>query len=130
MKAEEISRVVKERYSKAAQTSGAGEDSHCCPSVASPDAGFAAQQGLYTPDDLASAPELAAVALRAEQLHKTEFLQKPFSRETICEVVKKAIDSSSSTAPAESDSKGSQTKKPLLMSFIPRLDESKLPWKD
>jgi two-component system response regulator HydG len=79
---------------------------------------------------LISGYDPSAVALRAEQLHITEFLQKPFSRETICEVVKKAIDSSSSTAPAESDSKGSQTKKPLLMSFIPRLDESKLPWKD
>src|SRR5208337_3227249 len=59
MKAEEISRVVKERYSKAAQTSGAGEDSYCCPSVAPPGAGFAAQHHLYTPEDLASAPELA-----------------------------------------------------------------------
>ena len=59
MKAKEISRVVKERYSKAAQTSGAGEDSYCCPSVAPPGAGFAAQHHLYTPEDLASAPELA-----------------------------------------------------------------------
>ena len=79
---------------------------------------------------LMSGYDPSAIALRAQQLRITEFLQKPFSRETICEVVKKAIDSSSSTAPAESDSKGSQTKKPLLMSFIPRLDESKLPWKD
>ena len=59
MKAEEISRVVKERYSKAAQTSGAREVSCCCPSAAPPGAGFAAQQGLYTPEDLASVPELA-----------------------------------------------------------------------
>ena len=59
MKAEEILRVVKERYSKAAQTSGAGENSCCYPSPASPGAGFAAQQGLYTPEDLASVPELA-----------------------------------------------------------------------
>ena len=59
MKAEEISRVVKERYSKAAQTSGAGEDSYCCPGVAPPGAGFAAQHHLYTPEDLASAPQLA-----------------------------------------------------------------------
>ena len=71
-----------------------------------------------------------SVALRAEQLRITEFLQKPFSRETICEVMQKAIDSSSSTAPAESGSEGSQAKKPLLMRFIPRLDESKVPWRD
>ena len=72
----------------------------------------------------------SAIALRAQQLRITEFLQKPFSRETICEVVQKAIDSSSSTASAESGSEGSQAKKPLLMRFIPRLDESKVPWKD
>jgi two-component system, NtrC family, response regulator HydG len=79
---------------------------------------------------LISGYDPSAVALRAERLRITEFLQKPFSRETICEVVQKAIDSASSTAPAESDSGGSQAQKPLLMSFIPRLDESKLPWKD
>jgi two-component system response regulator HydG len=70
---------------------------------------------------LISGYDPSAVALRAEQLHITEFLQKPFSRETVCEVVKKVIASSSSAAPA---------KKPLLVNFIPRLDESKLPWKD
>ena len=59
MKAEEIKRVVKERYSKAAQTYGAVEDSCCCPSAAPPGAGFAERQGLYTPEDLASVPELA-----------------------------------------------------------------------
>jgi arsenite methyltransferase len=58
MKAEEIKRVVKERYSKAAQTYGAVEDSCCCPSAAPPGAGFAERQGLYTPEDLASVPEL------------------------------------------------------------------------
>ena len=57
MKAEEIKRVVKERYSKAAHM--VGEDSCCCPSAASPSAGFAERQGLYTPEDLASVPELA-----------------------------------------------------------------------
>ena len=72
----------------------------------------------------------SSVALRAERLCITEFLQKPFSRETICEVMQKAIDSSSSAAPADSASEGSQARKPLLMNFIPRLDESKLPWKD
>jgi DNA-binding NtrC family response regulator len=79
---------------------------------------------------LMSGYDPSAIALRAQQLRITEFLQKPFSRETICEVVQKAIDSSSSTASAESGSEGSQAKKPLLMRFIPRLDESKVPWKD
>jgi arsenite methyltransferase len=59
MKAEEILQVIKERYSKAAQTSGAGAGSCCCPSAAPPSAGLAAQHGLYTPEDLASVPELA-----------------------------------------------------------------------
>jgi len=59
MKSEEILQVVKERYSKAAQTSGAGAGSYCCPSAAPPGGGFAAQHGLYTPEDLASVPELA-----------------------------------------------------------------------
>jgi DNA-binding NtrC family response regulator len=79
---------------------------------------------------LMSGYDPSAIALREQQLRITEFLQKPFSRETICEVVQKAIDSSSSTASAESGSEGSQAKKPLLMRFIPRLDESKVPWKD
>ena len=79
---------------------------------------------------LISGYDPSAIALRAQQLRITEFLQKPFSRETICEVMQKAIDSSSSTAPAESGSEGSQAKKPLLMRFIPRLDESKVPWRD
>jgi arsenite methyltransferase len=56
MKAEEIKRVVKERYSKAAHM--VGEDSCCCPNAASPGSGFAERQGLYTPEDLASVPEL------------------------------------------------------------------------
>jgi hypothetical protein len=56
MKAEEIKRVVKERYSKAAHM--VGEDSCCCPSAPSPGAGFAGRQGHYTPEDLASVPEL------------------------------------------------------------------------
>ena len=78
---------------------------------------------------LISGYDPSAIALRAQQLRITEF-QKPFSRETICEVMQKAIDSSSSSAPAESGSEGSQAKKPLLMRFIPRLDESKVPWRD
>ena len=59
MKSEEILLVVKERYSKAVQTSGAGPGSCCCPSAAPPGGEFATQHGLYTPEDLASVPELA-----------------------------------------------------------------------
>src|ERR1700724_534655 len=35
----------------------------------------------------------AAVALRAEKLHISDFLEKPFSRATICDAMKKAIGS-------------------------------------
>ena len=35
----------------------------------------------------------SAVALRAEKLGISEFLEKPFSRQIICEAVKKAIGS-------------------------------------
>jgi arsenite methyltransferase len=59
MKSEEILQVVKERYSKAAQTSGAGAGSCCCPSAATPGGEFAVQDSLYNPEDLASVPELA-----------------------------------------------------------------------
>jgi DNA-binding NtrC family response regulator len=46
-----------------------------------------------TPIILISGYDPSAVALRAEKLGIFEFLQKPFSQETICEAVKKAIDS-------------------------------------
>jgi arsenite methyltransferase len=62
MKSEEILQVVKERYSKAAQTSGAGAGSCCCPSAATPGGEFAAH-GLYTPE--ASVPELAVKLTRS-----------------------------------------------------------------
>jgi two-component system, NtrC family, response regulator HydG len=76
---------------------------------------------------LISGYDPAIVALRAQQLGITEFLQKPFSREIVCEVVKKVLDSSSSSTSGESDP---EAKKPLLMNFIPRLDGSNVPWKD
>jgi DNA-binding NtrC family response regulator len=79
---------------------------------------------------LMSGYDPSAVALRAGQLQITEFLQKPFSRETLCEAVKKAIESSSSPTPAEFESDASLSRKPLQISFIPRLDESKVPWRD
>jgi DNA-binding NtrC family response regulator len=46
-----------------------------------------------TPIILISGYDPSAVALRAEKLHITDFLEKPFSRETICNAVKKAIGS-------------------------------------
>jgi two-component system, NtrC family, response regulator HydG len=79
---------------------------------------------------LISGYDPGAVALRAGQLSITEFLQKPFSRIMLREAVKRAIDASASPIPAESDSEGSSPRKPMLISFIPRLDESKVPWKD
>jgi DNA-binding NtrC family response regulator len=79
---------------------------------------------------LMSGYDPSAVALRAGQLQITEFLQKPFSRETLCEAVKKAIESSSSPTPTEFESEASLSRKPLQISFIPRLDESKVPWRD
>jgi DNA-binding NtrC family response regulator len=46
-----------------------------------------------TPIILISGYDPAAVAVRAEKLCISNFLEKPFSREIICEAVKKAIDS-------------------------------------
>jgi DNA-binding NtrC family response regulator len=47
-----------------------------------------------TPIILMSGYDPAAVALRAEKLSISNFLEKPFSREIICEAVKKAVGSS------------------------------------
>jgi DNA-binding NtrC family response regulator len=46
-----------------------------------------------SPIILISGYDPSAVALRAEKLSISEFLEKPFSREIICEAVKKAIGS-------------------------------------
>jgi DNA-binding NtrC family response regulator len=45
-----------------------------------------------TPIILMSGYDPSAVALRAEKLGISEFLEKPFSREILCEAVKKAIN--------------------------------------
>src|SRR3984957_2818109 len=45
-----------------------------------------------TPIILISGYDPSAVALRAEKLHISDFLEKPFSRATICNAVKKAIE--------------------------------------
>src|ERR1700688_3306822 len=47
-----------------------------------------------SPIILISGYDPSAVALRAEKLRISDFLEKPFSREIICAAVKKAIDSS------------------------------------
>src|SRR5271165_6448672 len=46
-----------------------------------------------TPIIIISGYDAGAVALRAEKLGIFDFLEKPFSRETICNAVKKAIGS-------------------------------------
>ena len=46
-----------------------------------------------TPIILISGYDPSAVALRAEKLHISDFLEKPFSRATICDAMKKAIGS-------------------------------------
>ena len=46
-----------------------------------------------TPIILISGYDPSAVALRAEKLRVSDFLEKPFSREIICNAVKKAIGS-------------------------------------
>lgn len=56
-----------------------------------------------TPIILISGYDSGAVALRAGKLSITDFLEKPFSREIICNAVKKAI-SSAPVAASESES--------------------------
>ena len=46
-----------------------------------------------TPIILISGYDPSAVAFRAEKLHISDFLEKPFSRATICNAMKKAIGS-------------------------------------
>ena len=50
-----------------------------------------------TPIILISGYDPSAVALRAEKLGISEFLEKPFSRERLCEAVTKAIGSPKAT---------------------------------
>jgi DNA-binding NtrC family response regulator len=50
-----------------------------------------------TPIILISGYDPSAVALRAEKLNISDFLEKPFSRETICNAMKKAIRSPKGT---------------------------------
>jgi DNA-binding NtrC family response regulator len=50
-------------------------------------------KGSEAPIILMSGYDASAVALRAEKLHISDFLEKPFSRATICNAMKKAIGS-------------------------------------
>jgi two-component system, NtrC family, response regulator HydG len=61
-----------------------------------------------------------AVALRAEKLCIFDFLEKPFSRETICNAVKKAADSPSAKSPPleASESEKSRTKPTFLQEAV------------
>jgi DNA-binding NtrC family response regulator len=61
-----------------------------------------------------------AVALRAEKLYISDFLEKPFSRNTICNAVKKASASSpaKSTPLEASESERSRSKPTLLQAAV------------
>ncbi len=66
-----------------------------------------------TPIILISGYDPSAVAFEAEKLQISDFLQKPFSRETICNAVKKAIGSRPSNPPpvvVATESERSKTK--------------------
>jgi DNA-binding NtrC family response regulator len=56
-----------------------------------------------TPIILMSGYDPSAVSLRAEKLGISEFLEKPFSREILCEAVKKAISASKAASLSPGD---------------------------
>jgi DNA-binding NtrC family response regulator len=56
-------------------------------------------KGSAAPIILMSGYDPSSVALRAEKLHISDFLEKPFSRESICNAVKKAISSMPANPP-------------------------------
>lgn len=57
MKTDEIKQIVKERYSKCAETGGGEEP--CCPSMAPRSKSFVAEHGLYGKEELSLIPETA-----------------------------------------------------------------------
>jgi DNA-binding NtrC family response regulator len=80
-----------------------------------------------SPIVLISGYDRSVVALRAESLGISDFLEKPFSREIICNAVKKAIASAPVAATSESDR--SQTEGSQQVDFVPRsLAEIKRLW--
>jgi DNA-binding NtrC family response regulator len=76
-----------------------------------------------TPIILISGYDPSAVALRAEKLGISEFLEKPFSRETICAAVKKAFNSPkapSELSPAAAPSISPEVSEPTRTRFWQR----------
>jgi two-component system, NtrC family, response regulator HydG len=61
-------------------------------------------KGSQAPIILISGYDSGAVALRAEKLRISDIIEKPFSRATICEAVKKAIGSSPAAGQRAQDS--------------------------
>lgn len=61
-------------------------------------------QGNNAPIILISGYDPSAVALRAETLHIFDIIEKPFSREIICNAVKKAIGSSPTAEQGDAES--------------------------
>jgi DNA-binding NtrC family response regulator len=78
-----------------------------------------------TPIILISGYNPGAVALRAEKLCISDFLEKPFSRDTICNAVKKAVDSASAKSPPleASASERSKTKPTFLQTAVRAIKE-------
>jgi DNA-binding NtrC family response regulator len=66
---------------------------------------------------LVSGYDTKPIALRAEKLDISDFLEKPFSRESICRVVKTAFDQLPNVAPA---SEKQPIEEPLRLNFVPR----------
>ena len=58
MKTEEIKKVVKDRYGKAAEAASA-KISCCCPTAATSSSSFSTEHGLYGQDELSLIPEIA-----------------------------------------------------------------------
>jgi len=71
-------------------------------------------QGNEAPIILISGYDTSSVALRAEKLGIFDFLQKPFSRETVCALVKKAIGSSKAAKAALELSPGDPPFSPIM----------------
>ena len=69
---------------------------------------------------LISGYDPSAVTLRSEKLGISDFLEKPFSRQTICDAVKKAIGSPPANLPgiAAAESEKSQTKPSFLQTAV------------
>jgi DNA-binding NtrC family response regulator len=62
-----------------------------------------------SPIILISGYDPSAVALRAEKLRISQFLEKPFSRDVICEAVKKAISTPKAASLSSGDAPASTT---------------------